>query len=615
MSQPILPQYSSSKYDHIVFADFESYFNIKEGYSLQKMPTINYVRDPRYQTLGCAVALDGEPSRYLTPGDLEVWFSEIDWTRTAFCAYNCLFDGSVLTQQYHIFPCYYICTLSAARALLPLDRIPLKAVAPLLQLGDKLDALVSGSHENTEGMDVYANQDNYLSRGVFEMLYPLLPESEHDYINLTIRQGVEPTLVLDREVLLQVRDDAISSREAAIKASGIKESVLSSNPQFAKLLVSMGLTPPTKLSEATGEETEAFANGDDEWVSFRLEYPEFKHIWDGRIAAKSNINITRAEKFLAIEEMGDGTTSMPLNYWGAHTGRASGADGLNVQNLPNKYKSNMRKAFTAPKGYVVGVADSSQIELRMNMWQAGQWDKLDLLRAGGCIYTAEAATQFNIDLMGQMPAKGMVDDDQRQYGKLCQLGLGFGMGGPKFRKTAAAGPLGMDPIYITLEQAYNTVNTYRSNNNKIPEFWRILDQRIHQMTLPGLNEQQGVVTFVHEGIVLPSGRMLQYPGLMQTEEGNWVYGVDKKTHFLWGGTLCENLTQALARDVVFEQMLKIDERYRVVSSTHDEVLFLVPEEEAEEGLAWALEIMSQSPVWAPDLPVSAEGAFAKYYCK
>jgi len=608
MSQPILPQYSSSKYDHIVFADFESYFCIKDGYSLQKMPTINYVRDPRYQTLGCAVALDGEPSRYLTPGDLEVWFSEIDWSRTAFCAYNCLFDGTVMTQRYNIFPCYYICTLSAARALLPLDRIPLKAVAPLLQLGDKLDALVSGSHENTAGMDIYANQDNNLSRGVFHTLYPLLPESEHDYINLTIRQGVEPTLILDREVLLQVRDDAKLAREAAIKASGIKESVLSSNPQFAKLLVSMGLTPPTKLSEATGEETEAFANGDAEWVAFRLEYPHFKHLWDGRIAAKSNINITRAEKFLAIEAMGDGTTPMPLNYWGAHTGRASGADGLNVQNLPNKYKSNMRKAFTAPKGQVIVVVDSAQIELRVNMWQAGQFDKLDILRNGGDIYKTEAMSQFNVGL-------DEVTKDQRQYGKLCQLGLGFGMGGPKFRMTAGSGPLGMDPIYLTLEQAYNTVNAYRSNNEKIPAFWRILDQRIHQMTLPGLNEQQGVVTFVHEGIVLPSGRMLQYQGLMQTEEGNWIYGIDKKTHFLWGGTLCENLTQALARDIVFEQMLKIDERYRVVSSTHDEVLYLAPESEAEEALAFGIEVFSQSPVWAPDLPVSAEGAFAKYYCK
>jgi len=376
----------------------------------------------------------------------------------------------------------------------------------------------------------------------------------------------------------------------------------------------MGLTPPTKLSDATGEETEAFANGDAEWVAFKVAYPQFNHIWAGRAAAKSNINVTRANKFLEIEALGP-TTPMPTHYHGAHTGRASGADGLNVQNLPNKHKSNMRKAFTAPKGQVLVVVDSAQIELRVNFWQTGQLDKLDILRNGGCVYTAEAAAQFNINLGGQTPKKGMVADEQRQYGKLCQLGLGFGMGARKFQLTAGAGPLGMDPIYMTIEEAYDTVNKYRANNASIPAFWRILDQRINQMTLPGLREQQGVVTFVHEGIELPSGRMLQYPGLMQTEEGQWVYGIDKKIKFLWGGTMCENLTQALARDIVFTQMLEIDKRYRVVSSTHDEVLFLAPEQEAEEALAFGIEVFSKSPVWAPDLPVTAEGAFNTFYCK
>jgi DNA polymerase len=94
-----------------------------------------------------------------------------------------------------------------------------------------------------------------------------------------------------------------------------------------------------------------------------------------------------------------------------------------------------------------------------------------------------------------------------------------------------------------------------------------------------------------------------------------VYGIDKKIKFIWGGTMCENLTQALARDIVFEQMLAIDEKYRVVSSTHDELLILVKEEEAKEALAWCIGVMSTSPKWAPDLPLGAEGGVAKYYCK
>jgi DNA polymerase len=263
---------------------------------------------------------------------------------------------------------------------------------------------------------------------------------------------------------------------------------------------------------------------------------------------------------------------------------------------------------------VIVVVDSAQIELRTNFYLSGQTDKLDVLVNGGCVYVAEAATQFNIELDG-VPKKGMIPDNQRQYGKLCQLGLGFGMGAKKFRKTAAAGPLGMDPIYMTMDEAYNTVTSYRAGNYKIPQLWRSLDERIHQMTLPGLNEVDGVLTFVHEGIVLPSGRMLQYPGLHQTEEGQWVYGIDKKVKFLWGGTMDENIVQALARDIVFYQMLEIDKQYRVVSSTHDEVLYLANESEADEALAFGINTLSQSPSWAPDLPVSAEGGYDVCYSK
>jgi DNA polymerase len=256
---------------------------------------------------------------------------------------------------------------------------------------------------------------------------------------------------------------------------------------------------------------DAFGKNSDEFVEFMIQYPEHKHIWDGRLAAKSNINVSRAEKFLSIAELNP-IVPMPLKYCGAHTGRSSGADGLNVQNLPNKYKSNMRKAFTAPKGQVIVVVDSAQIELRVNMWLAGQDDKLNILATGGDIYKVEAATQFNISV-------DEVTKNQRQYGKLCQLGLGFGMGAKKFRKTAAAGPLGMDPIYMTEDEAYNTVQAYRAGNSKIPAFWRYLDARINQMTLTTCNEtDEHGLTFVHEGIILPSGRMLQYPGLHQTED-------------------------------------------------------------------------------------------------
>ena len=601
------------RYKNIAFLDFESYYDTKSGYSLAKMPTINYCRDPRFQSFGCSVGWNDEPMVYLTHEEFIDWADSVDWATTAVCAHNCQFDACVLTQHYNIFAAYYICTQAVSQALLPVDSVALKKVAPLLGLGDKTNALVDGAKTASAGMADYANNDNALAKGIFEILYPMLSQDEQDLIHLHIRMAVEPTLVLDVDVLNQVRDDAHASRLAAIEASGYTDKELTSNQQFAKIIKTLGIQAPTKLSETTGEEVEAFAKGDDEFVEFMLQYPEYKHIWDGRLAAKSNINVSRAEKFLGIAALNP-IVPMPLKYCGAHTGRSSGCDGLNVQNLPNKHKSNMRKAFTAPKDHVIVVVDSAQIELRVNFWLAGQDDKLNILVNGGCVYVAEAAAQYGIEIEG-VPMKGMVTNTQRQYGKLCQLGLGFGMGAKKFRKTAAAGPLGMDPLYMTEEEAYNSVQAYRAANAEIPKFWRYLDARINQMTLTTCNEvDDHGLTFVHEGIILPSGRSLQYAGLHQTEEGQWVYGVDKKVKFLWGGTMDENLTQAIARDIVFEQKLKIDRKYRVVSSTHDEILAVCHKDEAEEALDYCIEVMSTSPTWA-NIPVSAEGGFGKYYDK
>jgi len=595
-------------YQHIAHCDIECFYDNKTGYSLTKMPTILYVRDPRYKTLGCAVALDDEVSRYLNEEEFIEWLGTIDWSITALSAYNTAFDGCVFTQIYKVFPCYYLDPQSAAKALIPMDSVALKVIAPLLGLGEKGSALISGSKENSQALADYACLDNELARGIFNMLYPMLSQTEQDLIDWTIRPLVEPILCLDADILVQVRDDAKTAREDLIAASGYTEEELSSNAKFLKIIRGLGLEAPMKVSKTTGKDAAAFSKADDEFCDFMTNYPEYNHIWDARLASKSMINVTRAQTFLNIAQSTGGTMPAPLRYCGASTGRWSGCDKLNVQNLPSKYKSNLRKAIVAPDGYVVVVSDSSQIELRLNMWFCGQTDKLELLREGGDIYKAEAATQFSVPI-------SEVTKEQRQYGKLIQLACMYGQGARLFRKNAAAGPLGMKPIYLSEEESYSMINTYRAANECIPAMWRILDQRINQMTLKDLNEVQGCVTFVHEGVVFPSGRMLQYSNLEQTEDAQWSYCMDKRSHGLWGGTLLNNIIQGLARDIVAEQMLEINKRYRVVSMTHDECIFLAKIEDAEEALAFGIKVMSTSPSWAQDLPLGAEGGFDKSYSK
>lgn len=80
--------------------------------------------------------------------------------------------------------------------------------------------------------------------------------------------------------------------------------------------------------------------------------------------------------------------------------------------------------------------------------------------------------------------------------------------------------------------------------------------------------------------------------------------------------MTENVVQALARDVFADCLLRAEAAgLRVTWSVHDELICEVPEDQAEDGLAMLLEIMSTPPEWIPDLPLAAEGSIENRYTK
>jgi DNA polymerase len=110
--------------------------------------------------------------------------------------------------------------------------------------------------------------------------------------------------------------------------------------------------------------------------------------------------------------------------------------------------------------------------------------------------------------------------------------------------------------------------------------------------------------------------MIRYPDLkLNTEESKskYEYKSRKGPVSLWGGSLVENVVQALARIIVGEQMIKINERYRVALTVHDAAVIVVPEAEKDEALAYIVECMSTPPAWASGLPVTCEAKYAQTY--
>lgn len=598
---------------HVVL-DFETYYSSE--YNIKTLGVLGYVRDPRFKAHGVGIKIDH--------GKTEWWAGcavnrllDLPWHQITLTGHNLYFDGTILFERFGITPKRRFDTMSAFRALFPNDMSAnLDNVGKVLGLGEKLKGVLDNTKnkpvltkEELAALGEYCKQDVDLTYEIGQALLLHVPEKERDLIDLTLRMSTDPVLEIDVALSEKALEDARETRKRLIKESGLPLIKLSSDEQFADTLRKAGIEVPTKISERTGKPIPALGKNDPEFLELKAARPEMDHIWAGRTEAKSNLNITRAAKWVSIGTTGSKKMPMPLNYFGAHTGRWTGMDNINVQNLPRK--GALRKAILAPKDHVILVSDSAQIELRVNAWFAGQNDIVEMLRQGGDVYIDTAAEIYGKNREDITP-------NERQFGKVVTLGCGFGMGARKFKTYCAGGPLGMEPMNLSDDEAARTIAAYRKKNAKIVEHWTVLDNLIPIIAWEQADQMHQMLHIREWQVVLPNGLALQYPDLRTIEEQGgkprWVFGDGRP---LWGGTLDENIVQALARIIIGEQMLKVDDLdgVRVVGSTHDEIICVCHESIAEKRFEEIIEIMSIPPDWAPDLPLSAEGGWAHNYSK
>jgi DNA polymerase len=207
---------------------------------------------------------------------------------------------------------------------------------------------------------------------------------------------------------------------------------------------------------------------------------------------------------------------------------------------------------------------------------------------------------------------------ERFVGKVCVLGLGFQMGAAKLQMTLAKGALGGPPVFFTLEQCQKIVAAYRRKNHRIEAGWDICKRIIEDMAA-GRTGRHGPISWEKETLWLPNGMSLKYPKLTKSvnDKGwdEWSYQSGDIRKKIYGGLLCENIVQALARIVVAWQMLNISRKYRVVMTTHDEVVACPKTAAAETCYRYMYKWMTTAPHWCPDIPLAAEGGWAENYSK
>lgn len=478
-----------------------------------------------------------------------------------------------------------------------------------------------------------------------KLMYAVVNPTQHDIGGDLYDKAVWKTLLktgVERELEGTERDMLIIKR------------IIGSNEKFADLLRAEGVEPPLKVSDAwikkdksvrsdEGKYTYAFAKDDTKFIElpdhtedwgFDIDNPEdvklisakqdrLRALVDCRIAVKSTTNITRAERFL---EAGRDGMALPCGYayYRAHTGRLGGQNKMNMQNL--KRGGELRLSILAPVNHQMCVKDSGQIEARVNAWLWGQQDLLDAF---------SIADKWNKKTMGvargdnrdaycrfadSIYGREITTDDsmERFVGKVCILGLGYQMGAPKLQMTLAKGALGGPPVYFPLTQCQFIVNTYRTRNYKIPKGWEICKRIIEDMAA-GREGSFGPISWEANTIWLPNGMALKYPDLRKSvdEQGwdAWTYQSGDVRKKIYGGLLCENIVQALARIIVLWQTLQVSRKYRIVMTTHDEAVAVVPTRSAPACDAYMDKWFRTAPDWCKGIPLNCEGGYAENYSK
>jgi hypothetical protein len=609
---------------NLVFCDFETRYCSKT-YTLKRMSTQAYIRDPRFKSFGVGLAINKNPAIWVTGADQERYLQKVIPGNVVVGHNISGFDGAILNWVYGLKPLLFIDTLAMSRALIGerLRSHSLDSVSNFLFGFGKLpylkemDGVQNPNEQQLALLGQYCALDPHsdinLTRNIFYHLWPHFPRSELAVQDFVARCYTEPCLLLDPVLLKTYHAEVVAKRLRSLDDAGVANATeLRSNPQFAQALINLGVYPPTKISATTGKPAYAFAKTDEGLMALQ-EHPDerVQALVAARLENKSTLAESRAENFLEAHKFGP----LPVGYLysGAQTThRLSGGGGSNnLQNLPRG--GALRRAIMAPIRHTLVVGDLAQIELRVTLALAlevyndlgEELTALNLLAAGGDLYGHFGSIIY------QKPVNKEDTPLERQVAKSAVLGLGFGMGAPKFMAYCKQQGIAVDEDF-----AQYVVKLYRGTYQGVVRLWKYMNDEMREFVFNGVAKQlfkepdvwvKHTALYGDPSVGLRDKLQIKYPGLKyDAEERQFVYQRATAPTKIFAGKYVENLVQYLARQIIVEQTVKVSKRYKVAMSTHDELVAVVPQEEKEEGMAFVKAVMEAPLEWWKSLPLNAD---------
>ena len=608
----------------IVVIDFETFFG--DEYTLKKLSTEAYIRDPRFEAHGAAIKWGPDtPARWYDARQLKFVLEQEDWNETAILAHHIHFDGLILAHHFGVRPKLWLDTLSMARLLLG-NHISVSLDSVRLQYGLHAKRTPYEKFKNRHWHELDRETQTELADGccdevesiwtIFNRLAEKFPHSQYEVVDCLIRMFVDPVLKGDTDFFARVWQAEHNKKQEWLRYFDVPEAEFQSSEKFAAILRSLGVEPAMKKGK--NEDIYAFAKTDEFMQELLNDEDEvIAALAQARLGIKSTIQQTRAETLGFMSTRG--SLAVYARAYGARTTRPSGGDRSNFLNMKKidpdmprlDTNATLKEGICAPEGYLLAAVDASQIDCRIANTVAGQWDVVDNFRNGGDPYT-RVATEFYGYLVNKKD-----HPKERQLGKVVELQSGYGSGGEKIRHTlrTKAG------IVISEDDGLKARDAYRSTHPAVENMWREGGRMLARLA-GGPPMQWGPVELRDNRMWLPNGCPIIYDTLeyhqdLESGEENWRVKTRKGWEKLYGAKLFAEMIQGLTQVVVSDAMVRINRAgFRTLNFTYDELLLLIPQDGHEnQALEFVINEMKREVSWLPGLPLDADGGLSVNYSK
>lgn len=621
----------------VLTIDFETHFSTE--YSLKKLSTIEYLQDPRFELTGLGwnnptinpISCMG----FWPPNIIEEEIKEIDFDNYTILVQQARFDITILQTKFNIIPKYIIDLKDLACHYDARMSHKLADMAKMFGLKPKGDTMQfkglswnTMTEEQRKNLAEYTINDVELETELFKILLPKLtnPITEIQLMRHTLNLWLHKRFAVDIGAATKLKTKMRTQMAKTIKDSGHTPKELRSKKFVGYLEATLPDGEQVPMKQGKRGNIPALAK-DDEACQQLVVHPkkEVRDLVLARLACRSwPTHIKRVQSLISQTMANGGLLRVPLTYYAGHTGRWGGSEKINLQNMGGAGRrgvghdpliGQVKEVLMALPGYVLGIADSSQIEARLLAWLAGQVDLLNGFARGEDVYSEFATTLFRT--MVRKPKK--TDPPQlaryleikRGFGKDNILGDGFGMGAIRFYSNCMKDPA-LRPLFDSGQYDFKfcekSVKTYRTKYSKIPEYWGKVERAFKQcIRFPHLEPTVGPIIFrcknAEVQIQLPSGRVLYYRHCR----------IDKKKSIkyyggaLWGGAVVENLIQSVARDLLGFWILECEQvGLSVGLHIHDSIITSMPEDKVKEQSELLDTVMCSLPDWAEGFPAAID---------